>query len=153
MRELDRIDRAILNILQEDAATPLREIAERVHSSVATCQRRVAQLRESGVLLKDVALVDRVQVGLPLTVFVSVELSHQNSAILQQFEAQMRQEPDVMSCYEVAGEFDFMLIVTSASMDAYHEFTRRVFTSNNNVINVKSLFAMNCSKFETKVTL
>jgi len=100
-----------------------------------------------------VALVDRVQVGLPLTVFVSVELSHQNSAILQQFEAQMRQEPDVMSCYEVAGEFDFMLIVTSASMDAYHEFTRRVFTSNNNVINVKSLFAMNCSKFETKVTL
>ncbi len=149
MKELDRIDRAILNILQDDAATPLREIAERVHSSVATCQRRIAQLRASGVLLKDVALVDRVQAGRPLTVFVSVELDHQNSAILQQFEAQMRREPDVMSCYEVAGEFDFMLIVTAASMEAYHEFTRRVFTSNNNVINVKSLFAMNCSKFET----
>jgi Lrp/AsnC family leucine-responsive transcriptional regulator len=46
-----------------------------------------------------------------------------------------------------------MLIVAAASMEAYHEFTRRVFTSNNNVINVKSLFAMNCSKFETKLTL
>lgn len=153
MRELDRIDRAILNILQDDAATPLREIAERVHSSLATCQRRIAALRASGVLLKDVALVDRVQAGRPLTVFVSVELNHQNTGILQRFEAQMRQEPDVMSCYEVAGEFDFMLIVTAASMEAYHDFTRRVFTSNNNVVNVKSLFAMNCSKFETKLTL
>lgn len=153
MKELDRIDREILNILQQNAATPLREIAEKVHSSVATCQRRIAQLRASGVLLKDVALVDRVLAGMPLTVFVSVELEHQNSAILKLFEARMRDEPLVMSCYEVAGEFDFMLIVTAPSMEAYHEFTRRVFTSNNNVINVKSLFAMNCSKFETKLTL
>ena len=62
MRELDRIDRGILNILQDDASTPLREIAERVHSSVATCQRRIERLRADGVLVKAVALVDRVLV-------------------------------------------------------------------------------------------
>jgi len=53
----------------------------------------------------------------------------------------------------VSGEFDFLLIVNSASMDSYHAFTRRVFTSMNNVRNFKSNFAMNCSKFETKITL
>jgi Lrp/AsnC family leucine-responsive transcriptional regulator len=153
VRELDRIDKAILNLLQEDAATPLREIAERVHSSVATCQRRIAQLRADGVLLKEVALVDRVLAGRPLTVFVSVELERQNTDILKQFEQRMRSEPEVMSCYEVAGEFDFHLVVTIGSMEEFSQFSRRVFTANNNVVNVKSLFAMQCSKFETKLTL
>ena len=98
-------------------------------------------------------LVDRVAAGRPLTVFVSVELEKQNTDILKQFEHRMRSEPEVMSCYEVAGEFDFHMIVTVESMEEYSVFTRRVFTSHNNVINVKSLFAMNCSKFETKLTL
>src|SRR5262249_2568149 len=117
--ELDRLDTQILNILQDDASVPLRALAGMVHASVATCQRRIAQLRASGVLIKDVALVDRVRVGRPLTAFVSVELDQQNTALLKVFESLMRQEPDVMACYEVAGEFDFMLVVTAASMDYY----------------------------------
>lgn len=150
---LDRLDTQILNILQDDASVPLRTLAQRVHASVATCQRRIAQLRASGILLKDVALVDRVRVGRPLTIFVQVELDQQNTALLKQFEALMRGEPDVMACYEVAGEFDFMLLMTASSMESYHELTRRLFTSTNNVRNYKSLFAMNCAKFETRVPL
>jgi Lrp/AsnC family leucine-responsive transcriptional regulator len=150
---LDRMDIQILNMLQEDASTPLRTIAEQVHSSAATVQRRIAQLRASGVLLKDVALVDRVKVGRPLTIFVSVQLEVQNTAILKAFEAAMRAEPDVMACYEVAGESDFLLVMTAPSMEHYTDFTRRVFTSTNNVSNYKSQFAMNCSKFETRVPL
>ena len=88
-----------------------------------------------------------------LTAFVSVELDRQNDALLRAFEKKMAVEPDVMACYEVSGEFDFMLIINSTSMDAYHAFTRRVFSSNNNVRNFKSNFAMNCSKFETKIAL
>ncbi len=151
--DLDRIDIAILNLLQEDASIPLRELAERVHASAATCQRRIAALRASGVLIKEVALVDRVRVGRPLTAFVQVELAQQNTALLQKFESLMRAQPAVMACYEVAGEFDFMLVVTSTSMEAFHELTRALFTSNNNVRNYKSLFAMNCAKFETRVPL
>ena len=151
--ELDRTDIQILNILQEDAGTPLRELAARIHSSAATCQRHIAQLRASGVLIKDVALVDRVRVGRPLTIFVSVELAQQNSSLLKMFELLVREEADVMACYEVAGEYDFMLVVTAASMESFQELTRRLFTSNNNVRSFKSLFAMNCSKFETKVPL
>ncbi|MYM28779.1 transcriptional regulator, AsnC family [Duganella sacchari] len=151
--ELDRIDLQILNLLQEDATIPLRRLAEQVHASAATCQRRIAQLRASGILLKDVALVDRVKVGRPLTAFVTVQLAQQNTALLKMFEALMREEPDVSACYEVAGEYDFMLVVTAASMEAFQAFTRRVFTSNNNVNNYKSLLAMSCAKFETKVPL
>lgn len=68
---LDRLDTQILNLLQDDASLPMRTLAERVHSSPATCQRRIAALRASGVLLKEVAIVDRLRVGRPLTVFVS----------------------------------------------------------------------------------
>lgn len=151
--ELDRLDTQILNILQDDASTPLRALAEQVHASAATCQRRIAVLRANGVLLKEVALLDRSRIGRPLTVFVSVELDQQNTALLKMFESMMRAEVDVMASYEVAGEFDFMLVVSAPSMHHYHAFTRRVFTSNNNVRNFKSLFAMNCSKFETKIAL
>jgi len=151
--ELDRLDIQILNLLQDDAGIPLRRIAEQVHASAATCQRSIAQLRASGVLVKEVALVDRVRVGRPLTAFVTVQLEQQNTSLLKMFESLMREEPDVMACYEVAGEFDFMLVVTAVSMEAFQAFTRRVFTSNNNVSNYKSLLAMNCAKFETKVPL
>lgn len=150
---LDRLDIQILNLLQEDASQPLRVMAHKVNSSPATCQRRIAILRAAGILLGQVGVVNRQRVGRPLTVFVSVELDKQNDALLRNFEAKMAAQDDVMACYEVSGEFDFLLIINSASMERYHAFTREVFSSNNNVRNFKSTFAMNCSKFETRVAL
>jgi Lrp/AsnC family transcriptional regulator, leucine-responsive regulatory protein len=150
---LDRLDTRILNLLQADASLPIRVLADKVGSSPATCQRRIAQMRGSGVLLKEVAIVNRLRVGRPLTVFVSVELDKQNDALLRNFEKKMAAQDDVLACYEVSGEFDFLLIVNSASMERYHAFTREVFSSNNNVRNFKSTFAMNCSKFETRIPL
>ena len=73
--------------------------------------------------------------------------------MLRNFEKKMSAEGDVMACYEISGEFDFLLIVNSPSMESFHAFTRDVFSSNNNVRNFKSMFAMNCSKFETKIPL
>ncbi|MBO9651927.1 MAG: Lrp/AsnC family transcriptional regulator [Variovorax sp.] len=150
---LDALDTALLDPLQRDASLTVRTLADQVGSSPATCQRRVAQMRESGVLQKQVAIVDRQLVGRPLTVFVSVELDKQNAALLTQFEKRMAAEEDVMAFYEVSCEFDFLIIVNAESMAQYHAFTREVFSSNNNVRDFKSRFAMNCSKFETRVPL
>jgi len=150
---LDALDLALLDVLQRDASLPVRALADRVGSSPATCQRRIAQMRESGVLQRQVAIVDRQLVGRALTVFVSVELDKQNAALLTQFEQRMAAEEDVMACYEVSGEFDFLIVINSESMEQYHALTRRVFSSNNNVRNFKSTFAMNCSKLETRVAL
>jgi Lrp/AsnC family transcriptional regulator, leucine-responsive regulatory protein len=150
---LDALDTALLDLLQRDASVPVRSLADKLGSSPATCQRRIAQMRESGVLQKQVAIVDRRLVGRPLTVFVSVELDRQNAALLKQFEQRMAAEEAVMACYEISGEFDFLIIVSAESMEQFHAFTRDVFSSNNNVRNFKSMFAMNCSKFETRVPL
>lgn len=150
---LDALDTALLDLLQRDAARPVRALADQLGTSPATCQRRIAALRASGVLQREVAIVDRRLVGRPLTVFVSVELDQQNAALLTQFEQRMATEDAVMACYEVSGEFDFLLIVSAESMEQYHAFTRAAFSSNHNVRNFKSMFAMNCSKFETRVPL
>lgn len=150
---LDALDTALLDLLQRDAALPVRVLADRVGTSPATCQRRIAQMRESGVLQRQVAIVDRRLVGRPLTVFVSVELAEQNAALLTQFEQRMLAEDAVMACYEVSGEFDFLLVVSAESMEEYHAFTREAFSSIHNVRNFKSMFAMNCTKFETRVPL
>ena len=150
---LDALDVALLDLLQRDASLPVRVLADRLGTSPATCQRRIARLRDTGVVQREVALVDRHLVGRPLTVFVSVELDKQNAALLTQFEQKMRAEDAVMACYEVSGEFDFMLIVSAESMAQYHAFTREAFSSNHNVRNFKSMFAMNCSKFETRIPL
>ncbi|WP_269631892.1 Lrp/AsnC family transcriptional regulator [Pelomonas sp. BJYL3] len=150
---LDALDAALLDLLQRDATLPVRALADRLGTSPATCQRRMAQLRESGVLQRQVAIVDRRLVGRPLTVFVSVELDKQNAALLTQFEQRMAAEDAVMACYEVSGEFDFLLIVSAESMEQFHAFTREAFSSSHNVRNFKSMFAMNCSKFETRVPL
>jgi Lrp/AsnC family transcriptional regulator, leucine-responsive regulatory protein len=151
--KLDKLDVQLLNLLQDDATLPLRELSSKLHASAATCQRRIAQLTADGVLLKRVAIINRMWAGRPLTVFVSVELDRQNDSRLRAFEQLMRREADVMACYEISGEFDFMLIVNAASMEKYHIFTRRVFSTTNNVRNFKSNFAMNCSKFETKIVI
>ncbi|EGJ08754.1 Lrp/AsnC family transcriptional regulator [Rubrivivax benzoatilyticus] len=150
---LDALDLRLLDLLQDDATLPMRTLAARVGSSPATCQRRIAAMRASGVLLRQVAIVDRQRVGRPLTAFVSVELDRQNDALLRQFEQRMAAEPAVQACYEVSGEFDFLLVVTAASMQEYHAFTRAAFASHHNVRNFKSTFAMHCSKFETRVPL
>jgi Lrp/AsnC family leucine-responsive transcriptional regulator len=150
---LDALDMRLLDLLQQDASQPIRTLADKAGSSPATCQRRIARLRDTGILLRQVAIVDRHLVGQPLTVFVSVELDRQNAALLRAFEQRMAEQPEVMACYEVSGEFDFLVIVISESMDRYHAFTRAVFSGLNNVRNFKSMFAMNCSKFETRVPL
>ena len=151
--ELDRIDVQILNLVQQNAGLPLHDIAKKVHASVATCQRRLAQLKANGVIQREVAILDRKLVGRTLTAFVGVELERQNDALLRAFERRMQGESYVMECYEVSGTEDFLLVVCAPSMEAYHAFTRSAFSSSNNVRNFTSTFAMNCAKFETSIAL
>ena len=84
--ELDKLDRDILNILQQDATLPLKELAEKVHSSVATCQRRIQLLTEKGVITKQVAVVSPKAVGRGISVFVMVEMDNQHSRFQELFE-------------------------------------------------------------------
>lgn len=151
--QLDSTDKAILNLLQDDASLPLKTIAEQVHVSVATAQRRIQNLIETGVISKQVAIVDPTKVGYGLTTFVMIEMQRSNTSMQHRFERLMMAQPQVMSCYEVSGDFDFLLVVNSKNMQDYHQFTRDTFTYENNVRNFKSQFVMNFTKSGTKIEL
>ncbi|MDG6894114.1 Lrp/AsnC family transcriptional regulator [Volucribacter amazonae] len=153
MQQLDELDKRILTILQDDASIGLKALAEQTFCSLSTCQRRVQALIERKVIIKQVALVNPVAVGRRISVFVMVEMENQNPQQKQVFERRMQQEAEVMSCYEISGDYDFLLLVHSESMESYHAFTCRVFTSENYVRRYKSQFIMNFSKVGNRIVL
>ncbi|OOF43243.1 AsnC family transcriptional regulator [Rodentibacter rarus] len=153
MMPLDKLDRDLLNLLQQDSTLPLKEIADKVNSSVATCQRRIQLLTEKGIIAKQVAVVSPKAVGKAISVFVMVEMDNQHSYYQEQFERKMREESDVMSCYEISGDYDFMLLIHTSDMESYHAFTRRVLTGEYHVRTYKSLFVMNFTKAESGILL
>ncbi len=150
---LDDTDKAILNLLQDDATLPLKTVAERVHVSIATAQRRIQALIDNGVITKQVAIVDPNKVGYGLTAVVMVEMERSNTSMQHRFERLMNAQSRVMSCYEVSGDADFMLMVNAKNMNDYHEFTRNLLTYENNVRSFKSQFVMNFTKSGTKILL
>ncbi|MGA6101567.1 Lrp/AsnC family transcriptional regulator [Psychrobacter pocilloporae] len=152
-QHLDDTDKAILNLLQDDATLPLKTVAERVHVSIATAQRRIQALIDSGVITKQVAIVNPSKVGYGLTAVVMIEMERSNTSMQRRFERLMDAQTQVMSCYEVSGDFDFMLMVNAKNMSDYHQFTRSLLTYENNVRNFKSQFVMNFTKSGTKITL
>ncbi|MGX8220773.1 Lrp/AsnC family transcriptional regulator [Psychrobacter sp. HII-4] len=152
-QHLDDTDKAILNLLQDDATLPLKAVAEHVHVSVATAQRRIQALIDSGVITKQVAIVNPSKVGYGLTAVVMIEMERSNTSMQRRFERLMDAQSQVMSCYEVSGDFDFMLMVNAKNMSDYHQFTRHLLTYENNVRNFKSQFVMNFTKSGTKILL
>ena len=154
MREIiDQTDKAILNVLQDDATLPLKTIAEKVHVSIATAQRRVQALIDNEIITKQVAIVDPNKVGYGLTAVVMIEMSRSNTSMQHRFERLMHDQPRVMSCYEVSGDADFMLMVNAKNMQDYHDFTRNLLTYENNVRSFRSQFVMNFTKSGTKILL
>lgn len=153
IHEIDDIDKRILNLLQEDATLPLKNIAEKVHASVATCQRRIQMMTETGVITRQAVIVNPTELGFDLSAFVLIEMEKQNTALQHGFERLMSRLPNVMSCYEISGDYDFLLLVHAKNMAEYHRFTRDNLTYENNVRRFKSQFVMNFSKVGTKIQL
>ena len=150
---LDDVDRRILNILQVDASQTNAELAELVHVSPPTCLRRVKQLRESGVIERQVAIVAPDKVGSRLSAIVEITLDVQAADRMAEFERVVADEAAVLQCYRVSPGPDFVLIVQVADMPAYHALAHRLFTTHSNVRNVKAYFSTFRSKFETRIAI
>ncbi len=150
---LDDVDRRILNALQIDASQTNSELAELVHVSAPTCLRRVKQLREHGVIARQVALLSPEAVGARLCAIVEITLDVQAAERMSEFERHVALEAAVLQCYRVAPGPDFVLIVQVADMPAYHALAHRLFATQTNVRNVKTYFSTFRSKFETRIAL
>jgi Lrp/AsnC family leucine-responsive transcriptional regulator len=150
---LDDVDRRILNTLQVDASHTNAELAELVHVSPPTCLRRVKQLTETGVIERQVAIVDPHKVGTRLTAIVEITLDVQAADRMAEFERVVAGEAAVLQCYRVSPGPDFVLVVQVADMPAYHALAHRLFTTHSNVRNVKTYFSTFRSKFETRIAV
>lgn len=148
---LDKVDRKLLNLLQKDNQMPTRMLAEKVHISQPTCLRRMRELREAGIISADVALVDPFALGYGMLAFLEVSLNNQSDEHMQDFEARMSKEPEVMQCYFVSGDYDYFLVVHVLDMDAYYQFVRRVISGSGNVRHFQSRFPMKRAKFATRI--
>jgi Lrp/AsnC family leucine-responsive transcriptional regulator len=150
---LDELDRRILNTLQADASHTNAELAELVHVSPPTCLRRVKQLTDSGVIERQVAIVDPAKVGARLSAIVEITLDVQAAERMEEFEALVANDGAVLQCYRVSPGPDFVLIVQVADMPAYHELAHRLFTAHANVRNVKAYFSTHRAKFDTRIAV
>ncbi|WP_228894188.1 Lrp/AsnC family transcriptional regulator [Pseudoduganella aquatica] len=151
--ELDEVDRRILNALQENAALTNAELAQAVHVSPPTCLRRVKQLTESGVILRQVAIVAPEAVGARLTAIVEITLDVQAAERMVEFEQHVAGDEAVLQCYRVSPGPDFVLVIQVADMPAYNALAHRLFAAHTNVRNVKTYFSTLRSKFETRIAV
>lgn len=145
---MDKIDRAILRLLQVDATLPIAAIAERVGLSQTPCWKRIKRLEDTGVIERRVAILNPEKIGLGLTVFVSIQAPDHSEAWLARFASTVTEMPEVMDLYRMAGDVDYMLRVAVADMAAYDTFYKRLI-SLIGLKNVTSRFAMERMKSET----
>jgi Lrp/AsnC family leucine-responsive transcriptional regulator len=148
---MDSFDLAILRILQQDNTTPQRQIGEAVNLSAPSVQRRIKRLEEDGVITANIAVVAPHRVGLPLTIFVLVELVSETPDEIDAVKRRLRDAPEVQQCFYVTGETDFVLQLAVESMAAYEEFTRRAFFQGGNVRKFRTLVCMDAVKTGNKL--
>lgn len=149
---LDRIDVAMLHHLQRDGRATTVELSDAVGLSPSPCHRRQKILEEAGIITSYVALLDQERVGLPVNVFVSVELVGQTDEQLAGFEDAVSACPEVMECYIMTGASDFLLRVVAGDLAAYELFLRRL-TRMPFVRSIRSAFALKRVIYRTSLPL
>ena len=150
---LDEIDLRILRLLQTDARLSNVDLAAAVGLSQSPCLRRVRQLEERGVIARQVALVDQNAVGLPVSVFLQVSLERQVEDALRVFEAAVAAWPEVMECYLMTGNADYMLRVVAADLGAYERFLMDHLTRVPGVASIRSSFALKQVVYKTALPI
>lgn len=140
--KLDRIDRRILDVLQGDGRIANADLAERVGLSPSACLRRMRALEEAGVINRYVALLDQRKLGRRMDVFVEIALVGQSNEILEGFEKAVARSPEIMECFLMAGDADYLLRVTAADPGDFERIHREELARLPGVLRMKSSFAI-----------
>jgi Lrp/AsnC family leucine-responsive transcriptional regulator len=139
---LDVFDRKLLAEVQHDAHIPQNELGARVNLSTAAVNRRLRRMADDGVIDRYTAVVSPEKVGFPLTIVTTVEVESEQIDLLDTMKRTFELCPQIQQCYYVAGEWDFVLILTVQNMEQYNDLTRQLFFANNNVKRFKTLVSM-----------
>lgn len=148
---LDSFERRILSLLQEDADRSTAEIANEIGLSEAPCWRRIQKLKKEGYIRKQVALVDREKIGLSLQVFVQIKLDAVGRANLNAFSEQILQFPEVLECFLLLGDYDFLLRIVANDIADYKRFFFDRLSAVGGIQNANSIVAMSEIKSTTEL--
>ncbi|MBK7306577.1 MAG: Lrp/AsnC family transcriptional regulator [Chitinophagaceae bacterium] len=143
---LDKKDMAILKLLQENARVTVKEISEKIHLSTTPVHERIKRMEENGVIKQYVTLVDQNKVDLNLMVICYVSLKEHSKTAGVKFIKMVNELQEVIECYSISGEFDFMLKVVCKDMNAYYDFHVNKLSQQENMGNVQSVFVMGVIK-------
>jgi Lrp/AsnC family transcriptional regulator, leucine-responsive regulatory protein len=151
--KLDAIDLKILDTLQSDARIANVDLARKAHLSPSPCLARVRALEDSGIIARHVTLLDAKKLGLTVSVLVQVTLEKQIEPALETFEKAIRERPEVMECYLMTGDADYLLRVLVPDVPAFERFILDFLSRVPGVGNIKSSFALKQVKYQTALPL
>jgi len=141
MTELDNVDRAILRLIAQDCAMSLNDIADKVGLTATPCWKRIKRMEEAGIIKARVAVLDADKLGLPVSVFVSIETADHSAGWLAKFAETVQKTPEIVGAWRMSGDVDYLLHVIVADIAAYDAFYRRLIAALP-LRNVSSRFAM-----------
>ncbi|MBO3698677.1 Lrp/AsnC family transcriptional regulator [Roseivirga sp. E12] len=140
--KMDQTDIKILEILQQDGRITTKALADQLNLSTTPVFERVKRLEKDGIIKQYVALVDNRKLDLILTAFISISLTKHSRSYLEKFVAEVNQYPEVMECYHIAGNFDFLLKIVVKNMEKYEAFILTKLSTTANLGQVQSSFVL-----------
>ena len=150
---MDQLDHKLLDVLQRNARTSIQELADHIGASTASVQRRLKALRDSGVIRKEVAVLDQQKLGFGITAVVSVELERDRLDQIDAFKRKAREDRQVLNFYCIAGDADFVMIVVAKDISDYEAFTYRFFFADKNVRKFRTSIVVSTEKATLELPL
>jgi len=153
MTNLDKIDKQILALLQENSKISIKEIALKVDLTTTPTYDRIKRMEKSGIIKRYIAELDKEKVGLDLVVFCQVTLQVHSKTLITQFENAVSKMPEITGCFHIAGNFDYLLKIVTPNIKSYQLFLKNKLSVLASVANVQSNFVMSTVKENAKLEL
>ncbi len=151
MKRIDEVNRQILNILQENGTITNAELASKVGMAPPTVLERVKKLERQGIIKKYVAIVDESRIGRGVIVFVAISVADHTSHGIKNFNKEIQKLPEVLECYHIAGEKDYLIKVIAKDIPDYETFALEKLAAIPNIGRISTMFVLSTVKRETKI--
>ena len=153
LNDLDPTDLAILRLIQADASLSLGDIAKEVGLTQTPCWKRIRRMEEAGIITGRVTLVNAEKLGLGISVFVAIETGDHSAAWIESFAKTVAEMPEIVECWRLGGDVDYLLRVVVSDMTAFDGFYRKLTVRVTSLRKVTSRFAMECVKSTTALPI
>ena len=150
---LDSIDKQLLTLLQKDSKQTNKELSSKLNLSVTAVYERIKKLERTGIISKYVALIEKKKINKSFVTFCSIKLLQHSKDYVVQFEREVTKLEEVLECYHISGDYDYLLKVIVSDMDAFREFMVKKLTTISHIGSTHSAFMINEVKHTTTITI